>query len=322
MPEVKNFDHWLRHQMVADRADFDIDEYLKRSTVSDDFNVREKLEQWKEIGVVVFEDAVDTALIDLLNEDIVFLAEHRKAYDLEIEFRGKRLPISELDVSPLSDTGIKFNCIENISLAARRLSLNRFVCGFLRHVFQDDVAVIQSLTFWKGSQQPAHLDYPWVCIQTKLPHLAASWIPLEDIHPDAGPLAYYPGTHKPNVIKPFDWGDGSLTQTSASTKTPGDFAAYLANEIARQNLQRQIFLPRRGDLLIWHGNVLHEGTQVDDPGRTRKSYVTHYTSLHAYPAEHKRQNQEATSLNGGFVFEHPWVTTPSTPLPSWSSLAV
>ena len=135
-----------------------------------------------------------------------------------------RLEISELGVSPLSDTGIKFNCVENISLAARHLSLNRFVCRFLRHVFQDDVAIIQSLTFWKRSRQAAHLDYPWVCIQTKLPHLAASWIPLEDIHPDASPLAYYPGTPK-GVIEPFDWGDGSLTQIPTSAITPGQAKA-------------------------------------------------------------------------------------------------
>ena len=53
-----------RHQMVTDRVDFDIDDYIKKFVEPEDFNLREKLEQWKENGIVVFEDAVDSALIN------------------------------------------------------------------------------------------------------------------------------------------------------------------------------------------------------------------------------------------------------------------
>jgi hypothetical protein len=31
-------------------------------------------------------------------------------------------------------------------------------------------------------------------------------------------------------------------------------------------------------VLIWHGNLPHEGTKVNNPDLTRKSYVTHYTA--------------------------------------------
>jgi len=283
------------------------------------------MRQWRERGIVTFERCVDEADIKALLADVEYLVENRSDFKFEIEFRGRRLNISDLEGSPFSDTGVKFNCIENISLAARRLSLSRVVCRFLRHVFQDNPVVIQSLTFWRGSEQPAHLDYPYVTVQTKLPHLAASWIPLEDVHPDAGPLAYYPGSHRAGVIAPFDWGEGRLVFDGRSLKSPQDFADYIQERIEEKNLKKEVFLPRKGDVLIWHGNVLHEGTKVNDPARTRRSYVTHYTSLTAYPREHMMpkalQKGHFITLNQGYAFDHPWEAE-SRRLPSWHTRPV
>jgi phytanoyl-CoA hydroxylase len=319
--DLKDEDHWRRYQMVTDHADFVVDDYLRQVGLLDDVGLRLKLEEWRDVGVVTFERVVDETIIELLLNDIVYLSENRRQYELEIEYRGRRLNLMDAEFSPLSDTGTKFNCLENLSLAARYLSLNRTVCGFLKHVFQDQPIVVQSLTFWRGSEQPAHLDYAWVCIQTKLPHLAASWIPLEDVHPDAGPLAYYPGSHKADVIPPFDWGSGSLIQEKESEKSPEDFVRYLAECIQRKNLKKRVFLPRRGDALIWHGNMLHGGEKVNDASRTRKSYVTHYTSLNAYPSNFHFPDRRGTIIGEGAAYDHPWVGAPSVPLPSWTVLS-
>jgi hypothetical protein len=314
--------HWNSNLLPADRPDFDVDEYLQNTPDIEDFNLREKLEQWRDMGIVTFEACIDDTLIDSLLTDIQYLNDNRSKFELEVEHKGARYRLQDLPVPPLSDTGIKFNCLENISLAARRISLSGIVCEFLRHVFQDAPVVIQSLTFWRGSEQRAHLDYPWVCIQKKLPYLAASWTPLEDIRADAGPLAYYPGSHKYGVIPPFDWGNGSIRMEKDSTETPDDFVNYLAERIDKLNLKRQIFLPKRGDVLIWHGNVLHEGTAVKDRSLTRRSYVTHFTSLGAYPQDYHHPDALAagrlTALNGGYVFDHPWVND-ARELPSWKT---
>lgn len=56
-------------------------------------------------------------------------------------------------------------------------------------------APFQTITCHKGSQQGVHSDsihmttYP-------LGYLTAAWIAFEDIHPDSGPLVYYPGSHR------------------------------------------------------------------------------------------------------------------------------
>jgi len=186
--------HLQANPLPTDTASFDIAHYIKHSPKIEDYDLRLKFAEWRETGVVVFEHAVPEGLIDEFLADVEYLCEHRGEFELEVEWRGARHRMKDLPASPLADPGTKFNCLENISLAARKLTVNRLVCDFLGHIFLDQPMVLQSLAFWRGSQQPAHLDYAYVSTQTRIPHLAASWTALEDVHEDSGPLAYYPVT--------------------------------------------------------------------------------------------------------------------------------
>jgi phytanoyl-CoA hydroxylase len=179
-----------------DKADANIDSYMKKVSEKYGFDLKEKLVHWQDKGYVVFENVVDTKLIDALVNDIEYLKAHHKDFELFVEMKGDIKKISDYSKEELLFEGIKFNSIQTISKAAARLSLTKEVSTFLNHIFQSPAAVLQSLTFYKGSQQPAHIDYPYVRCQTKLPHMAASWIPLEDVDPTSGPLAYFPGSHK------------------------------------------------------------------------------------------------------------------------------
>jgi ectoine hydroxylase-related dioxygenase (phytanoyl-CoA dioxygenase family) len=82
-------------------------------------------------------------------------------------------------------------------------------------------------------------------------------------------------------------------------------------------LQAEIFLPKKGDILIWHGNLIHEGSKVRNAARTRKSYAIHYTSHEAYPREHRWPDDHGFSENGGCMFEYPWLNAKRNKLPSW-----
>lgn len=282
------------------------------------FDLERKLTEWRERGVVIFEQAVDTALIDALLEDVEYLRKHHRDFDLIAENRGVQKPIVEFTEQELDSCGIKFDSIHAISRAAGRLSLTRDVVTFLRHVFQSPPCVLQSLTFYRGSQQPAHIDYPYVRCQTRLAQLAASWIPLEDIHPDSGPLAYYPGSHHPQVSGYFEWGNGSVVLEPNSSRTPMQFAEYLRGRVGDTNTPVEIFLPKKGDVLIWHANLIHEGTTIRDMKLTRKSYVTHYTSLEGYPPAHRRPDESGLAENGGHAYDYPWLDTSRRKLPSQS----
>jgi len=93
--------------------------------------------------------------------------------------------------------------------------------------------------------------------------------------------------------------------TPESTRNVLEFSDYLAEEIDRLALRPQVFLPRRGDVLIWHGSLLHEGTKVVDLSQTRRSFVTHFTSRRSCPPH----------INAVDVFARP--VTPGLELPSW-----
>ncbi len=315
---------WYKNRPWIDEPDADIQGYCRGLARPEDYDLKAKLEYWHEHGVVIFENAIDTRLIDLLNEDLDALVRTPQDHDLTIEIAGDRVNIRDCSTETLTERDrLKFNHIHCASLAACHLSLSKCVTSFLGHIFQSPPCLLQSLTFNKGSQQPIHLDYPYVKSQKYLSRMAASWIPLEDVHPDAGPLAYYCGSQKPEVLPFFDWGGGNITMTPEATRTPMEFAYHLADEMRRLQIEPKVFLPKRGDVLLWHAYLAHEGLPIKDQSRTRRSYVSHYAPLDSYPVGHMKpdaiEQGHCVSLNGGYVFDYPWYKCP-TKLPSHAVL--
>ena len=279
------------------------------------------LETWQKDGLVILERAADPELIDQLLADIAHLVDQPHDYELTVERRGVHGSIQQISRSELlNDTGVKFNSIHSISLAAARLSLSPAIARFLARVFRDPPVVLQSLTFLRGSEQPAHLDYPYVRCQTKIGRLAASWIALEDVTAEAGPMAYYPGSHKVERFGFYDWGGSSILLEPESERSATDFAQHLYRRLAELGIERRTFTPRKGDVLIWHAALAHEGLPVQNPASSRRSYITHYTSLRAYPRAHMKPDAFETGAfvfeNGGYAFEYPWLTSTAR-LPSW-----
>lgn len=301
---------WIATQPWIDQPNPDFQRYLDKYSESCGFDLEQKLRDWKRDGVVVFEKVVDPQLIDALISDVEYLRKHHMDFDLLAENKGRQAHLREFSVDDLASPGVKFNSIQTISYAAAKLSLTRELVQFMNCIFDDAPCAAQSLTFYKGSQQSLHIDYPYVRTQSKLAHLAATWIPLEDIHPDSGPLAYYPGSHNLDVSGFFDWGNDSILLEKNSTRTPRHFADYLHEQMRKSNVEPKVFCPKKGDALIWHGNLAHQGTTINDLSLTRMSYVTHYTSRGAYPQAFLKPGVPKSGVicddHGGYVFEYSW----------------
>lgn len=305
-----------------DYPNADIDGYVASLQSLPSYDLREKLKQWKQNGVVIFESAVSDLDISGYLADIDLLKHDFSNYKIEIEVRGKQLSSKDLEAFPEDLTGVKLNHMHCFSRHAARLSLTPHIVDFLSHVFREPAAVCQSLTFWRGSEQPIHIDYPYVRQQKHLSYLAASWIPLEDVHPDSGPLGYYPGAHNIDKSGFFDWGNGSIIQDASSIRSPIEFAHYLQSRMTELGIQRQEFCPKRGDVLLWHGNLPHEGTAVKDKSRTRKSLVTHYTSEPALPDWMRNHDSTGKPIgvfeNGGYCYRWRWFDEVPA-FPSWQA---
>jgi hypothetical protein len=135
---------------------------------------------------------------------------------------------------------------------------------------------LQTIASHKGSQQGVHSDsihmttYP-------LGYLTAAWIAFEDIHPDSGPLVYYPGSHRLPYVFSKDVGISEQDfQQEGYASYHARYEPYIQSLIAQNGLEPHYFHARKGDVLIWHANLLHGGSARRDLQRTRKALVCHY----------------------------------------------
>ena len=269
------------------------------------YNLADKLHQWQRDGYVILEGGIPPEWIDqywLQVRD--FIDNHDKfslrvlveepGYEKQTTQRAKDIPKSVLD-----GMRIKINDFHSLSKLGKQIMLHPNIVGFLRAIFDQTPVSMQSLTFQYGSQQPAHQDFPYV--QSGIPsHLAASWIALEDVRAEAGPLFYYVGSHK---IKKYNWGNGILYDPRESFQTPIDFSKHLEKVCTQQGLEKKVLLIKKGDVLFWHASLVHGGMPISNPALTRKSLVCHYSSENAFP--NPRFNEipgEKIPLNGAAYF--------------------
>lgn len=313
---------WMHDRPWVDLPGADVDAYVRSLKRHPPYDLAAKLKSWQANGYVIFEKAVSDAAIEGYLADIATLMQDFDRYRIGIEVRGKQLVSSDLERFPDDLTGVKLNHMHCFSKHAALLSLTPQVTDFLGHVFGNPASVCQSLTFWRGSEQPIHIDYPYVRQQSPLSYLAASWIPLEDVHPDSGPLGYYPGAHNVEKSGFFDWGDGEIIQLEHAKHSPSEFSKYLGDRMTRLGIERQVFCPKRGDVLLWHGNLPHEGTAVKNSALTRKSYVTHYTAERALPGWMRNHDEFGKPIgvfeNGAYCYRSPWYDADPV-LPSWTA---
>jgi len=149
--------------------------------------------------------------------------------------------------------------------AIKRLAVNERVLAFLSELYQKEAFAFQTLNFPRGSQQGVHSDtYHFNSIPVGF--MCGVWIALEDIHPDSGPLQYYPGSHRLPVF--------------ANKDLPGnDMNAYVQHveaAVGGTGIARETAKITRGQAFIWAANLFHGGSPIADPARTRLSQVTHY----------------------------------------------
>jgi len=156
----------------------------------------------------------------------------------------------------------------------RGFALDRGLTPILAGLLGDTPVLCNTLSLDYGTEQGMHADSLYMTPPRESP-LVATWTALEDGHPDAGPLEYVPGSHR---IAPYRFSDGRLTEVAGEY---GAWESYIGHHVARLGLVKQQFLPRKGDVFIWHGQLLHGGGKRNDAGRTRRSLVCHYFTVGA-----------------------------------------
>jgi hypothetical protein len=163
----------------------------------------------------------------------------------------------------------------------------------------EPVGVHLNLTGWKSTtrnwHQDSYLNPPGVG-----DFYIAAWIALDTIHPDSGPFQYVPGSHKwPQVTR--DKILAALEPDERNHMWPTHSERILTplfeDWISTQGVEPVSYLPSRGDVLLWHGRLLHRGSTPTDQRRKRRSLIAHYSGIH-----HRSDMPPAYQHGAGWAF--------------------
>jgi hypothetical protein len=211
------------------------------------------IRSFKENGYLVLENYLSSQQVESVNQGIQQLLENG-----EVKFRHRNKIMFAFKKLPL----------------IKEIGTNPELIALLSNLMEGNAALFQSINFISGSEQHTHSDS--VHMTTfPLGGLLGVWIALEDITPENGPLHYYPKSH----LLPYYLNADYDNEGNALLLGPKDYTEYekmIESKVSERSLEKKIFTAKKGDLLIWHANLLHGGEPHLDKSRTRKSMVMHY----------------------------------------------
>ena len=238
-----------------------------------------ELDRFIRSGYLTFSLGDVTATAAALESDVA-RAWHERPADLAYAWSGPLRSFAEADPERDRRPSYRIADLHSHSDAALDLYLHPAVFRRVELILGRPAVATQSLYFEWGSQQALHRDP--VFVQTRPPsHLVAAWIALEDIHPDSGPLVYVPGSHRLPYFQ-FAPGEFLFDQSRYGPAEAEAMAEHDRTQCAAAGLAPETLLCPRGEVLLWHSSLLHGGSAVVDPARTRKSFVVHFSSADRY----------------------------------------
>src|SRR5215831_4643568 len=233
-------------------------EKLKHEAVSDFES--EQLRAWMVNGYVKLVKAVsDEVIAELLGDADRFWHGSESRIRVEDGHLNYVAPTPALRDKP----GCRLRDMYYFSEATRRAVFSPPIVRFLQLLFERDILAFQSLLFERGTQQGVHQDPAYVVVSSPL-ELVASWIALEDIQDDAGPLLYYEGSHRlPDFIFGERYKHWEVQRDGPAIEQ--EYRHSLEESARQRSLPLRRFVGARGDVLLWHANLAHGGATITNP---------------------------------------------------------
>ena len=145
------------------------------------------------------------------------------------------------------------------------------------------VGLFLTLSGLKSTKRSWHQDFYLKTGYQNVDYCAV-WIAISDVHPDSGPYQFVPGTHRWGPLRReliWDWLKAHQRDTPGATRFAEKFVTDACmNKIRESNSTIKTHLPKRGDVLIWHHSLLHQGSMPRNPDLERPGLISHYNSLH------------------------------------------
>lgn len=288
-----------------------IDGWRKRGEIGAE--QAENLRHFVERGYLTFDAGLAPRVFADLAADLERVWRDRPA-DLAYSPHGPLRSFAYADAARDRRPSYRIADLHAHSAAAREIYLSRAIFDYVERILGQPAVATQSLYFEFGSQQPLHRDP--VFVQTKpASHLVAAWVALEDISPDSGPLVYVPGSHRLPYYQ-MGPGDHRFDASRHGDRESNAMAEFDRGQIAAHGLPAESLVCRRGEVLLWHSSLLHGGSAVADPSRTRNSFVVHFSTLASYKIRRERlveplPGPDGETVNRPRIFETETVLTAS-----------
>jgi ectoine hydroxylase-related dioxygenase (phytanoyl-CoA dioxygenase family) len=185
--------------------------------------------------------------------------------------------------------------------ALRALVCSTQLATVMKDLIGEPAGVHLNLSGWQSTRRNWHFDQylnePYVGA-----FYVAVWIGLDDIYPDSGPFEYFPGSHKwwPPIsqqkMREALGEDGK--GPSWPTHSERILTPLFEQEIADRALTPTTFLASRGDVLFWHGRLLHRGSLPTDMTMERRGLIAHFSGINHRPD----MPPAVQHANGGWYF--------------------
>ncbi|MFP5247317.1 MAG: phytanoyl-CoA dioxygenase family protein, partial [Thermoanaerobaculia bacterium] len=245
--------------------------------------------QWVHDGYFVIQNAIDDeALLDEYVRDLddVWVTDKERP---GLQFSGvrvhgvKRGPIAHAEVLswPLDlrlhlrdEQTWRIHYYHPYSPAGMQLAKSRKLVRMCYLLLQDSPVLLNLTTYKYSSEVALHQDM-WFYHLHPANHMVGIWLACEDVTPETGPLAVYPGSQKVGMWPGFS----NYPQTNYRTchpQTHEDIEAFLREKVAGTP---RVTLPvKKGDAIFLNGLLVHDADKVQQRGaRSRFSIVFHYT---------------------------------------------
>ena len=255
----------------------------------------EALAHYIDDGYVIFPQAVGDELID------PYLDLFERSWDeappsVRVHVERRLQPMSRDYYDKISKVSGLHCCFNH----AGELIFPPVVLRFLTLIYDRPPVAFQTMTMRKGSEETLHIDTGPLTL-TEPMTMAASWLALEDVRPGSGELEFVPGSHGvPEYLHP-----GVSKGHRNDMPAYGGVLEHMKAACVDRGFITEHFMAKKGDVLIWHADLLHGGAKIEDPSGTRKSLVTHFMPLGVMPTFYDSSEVSALPYpNGGYCLDH------------------
>lgn len=227
---------------------------------------------------------------ELIDEHLAAFAELNRALEVEpgIDFHS----YSGEKQKAIKEARYRFHA-ENVT--TQRLIFNPLLLAFLTCLFGEEPVMRQPETGFFTRRTPDHTDSLDFKVEPKGAEIRI-WCALEDIHPDAGPVYFVPGSHKaiaqvmeeevfrehPEFVQLLDSQLGATTSNEFFEVTK-PLWRYVRGEklpraIQEKGLTRAVPLLKKGDAVIFSSDVVHGSARCTNTNLTRKYIVAYWAA--------------------------------------------